>query len=191
MSSINFTESEMASAVARGIRQCVVIGSQPPLHEAFRRSSGPSVQVFAVDEDPLSDSPAIFVPTQFVSETLAAALEKSDFDKLKASLFVWLSGAGYRTVDAVISTLAFIASLPRGSGVVFDYVVERTSLGSLTHTALDALASRILVAGGSVKYLIQPQAVAAMLRGLGFQHVVDMPQEELPVSGGHLVRAVV
>jgi hypothetical protein len=44
---------------------------------------------------------------------------------------------------------------------------------------------------GGVKYLIQPQAVAAMLRGLGFQHIVDLAQEESPLSGGHLVSAVV
>ncbi len=138
------------------------------LREAFKSSPDPTLRVFAVDEEQSSDSPATFVPTQFASETLATALERSDFDKLKASLFIWLGGAGYRTVDAVIASLAFIASLPKGSGVVFDYVAERTSLGSLTHAALDALASRILVAGGSVKYLIQPQAVAAMLRGLGF-----------------------
>jgi hypothetical protein len=76
---------------------------------------------------------------------------------------------------------------------VFDYAVERTatSLGSLTQTALDALASRISVAGGAVQYLIQPQAVAALLRGLGFQNIVDLAQEELPASGGHLVSALV
>jgi O-methyltransferase involved in polyketide biosynthesis len=119
------------------------------------------------------------------------ALEKSNFDKRKASLFVWLGGVGYRTVEAALASLAFIASLPKGSGVVFDYAVERTSLGSLTHTALDALASRILVAGGSVKYLIQPQAVEAMLRGLGFQQIVDLVQEGLPDCGGHLVSALV
>jgi O-methyltransferase involved in polyketide biosynthesis len=189
MSAINFAKTELAAAIARGVRQCVVIGSRP-LCEAFNSSPSQSLQVFAVDEEQPSDSPATFVSTQFASETLATALEKSDFDKLKASLFVWLGGAGYRTVDAVISALAFIASLPRGSGVVFDYAVERTSLGSMTHTALDALASRIASAS-SVKYLIQPQAVAALLRGLGFQQIVDLAQEELPVSGGHLVSAVV
>jgi O-methyltransferase involved in polyketide biosynthesis len=145
----------------------------------------------AVDEERPSGSPATFVPTQFASETLATALETSDFDKRKASLFVWLGGAGYRTMDAVIAALAFIGSLPGGSAVVFDYAVERTSLGSLTHTALDALASRILVTGGSVKYLIQPQAVAAMLRGCGFQRIMDLAQEELRASGGHLVSAAV
>lgn len=124
-------------------------------------------------------------------EPLAMALERSAFDKQKASLFIWLGAAGYRTAEAVIEGLAFIASLPRGSGVVFDYAVERTSLGLLTHTALDALASRISVTGGSIKYLIQPQAVAAMLRGLGFQRIVDLGQEELPVGGRHLVSAAV
>jgi len=190
MSAINFTKAELAAAIARGVRQCVVIGSRPPLCEAFENSPSQSLQVFAVDEEQPSDSPATFVSTQFASETLATALEKSDFDKLKASLFIWLGGAGYRTVDAVISALAFIASLPRGSGVVFDYAAERTSLGSMTHTALDALASRISLPG-SVKYLIQPQAVSALLQGLGFQQIVDLAQEELPLSGGHLVSAVV
>jgi O-methyltransferase involved in polyketide biosynthesis len=191
MSSINFTKTELAAAIARGVRQFVTIGSRQPLGEAFNGPTEQTLQVFAVDEDPQSDPAATFVSTQFASEGLAAALEKSDFDKRKASLFVWLGGAGYRTFDAVIASLAFIASLPTGSGVVFDYAAERISLGSLTQTALDALASRILVAGGSVKYLIQPQAVAALLRGLGFQQILDLAQDGLPVSGGHLVSAVV
>jgi O-methyltransferase involved in polyketide biosynthesis len=191
VSFINFTKAELSAAMARGVRQCVVIGSRLPLCEAFQNPTQQNLRVFAVDEERPSGSPATFVPTQFASEALATALEKSDFDKRKASLFVWLGGAGYRTMDAVIAALAFIASLPGGSGVVFDYAVERTSLGSLTHTALDALASRILVTGGSVKYLIQPQAVAAMLRGCGFQRIVDLAQEELRASGGHLVSAAV
>jgi hypothetical protein len=189
MNVIHFTRSELAAAIARGVRQCVVIGSRPLSREAFESSPDRSLRVFAVDEERPCDSPATFVPTEFAFETLAAALEKSGFDKLKASLFVWLGGAGYRTIDAVFAGLVFIASLPRGSGVLFDYAVERTSLGSLTHTALDALASRVSSAG-SVKYLIQPQAVAAMLRGLGFQQIVDLAQDETPVSGGHFVSAV-
>lgn len=192
MSSVNFTKAELAAGIVRGVRQCVVIGSRhQPWREALQRPSEQTLQVLAVGEDPQSESPATLIPTQFASEALATALEKSNFDKRKASLFVWLGGAGYRTVEAALASLAFIASLPKGSGVVFDYAVERASLGSLTHTALDALASRILVAGGSVKYLIQPQAVEAMLRGVGFQQIVDLVQEGLPDCGGHLVSALV
>jgi O-methyltransferase involved in polyketide biosynthesis len=191
MSAINFAKGELASAVARGVRQCVVIGARQPLRNAFKTAGERTLRMFSVAEAPQPDSPATFVQTEFASEALATVLEKSDFDKQKASLFVWLGGAGYSTADAAIASLAFIATLPKGSGVVFDYVAERAPLGSLTHTALDALASRIAMAGGNVKYLIQPQAVAAMLRGLGFQHIVDLAQEGLSVSGEHLVSAIV
>jgi O-methyltransferase involved in polyketide biosynthesis len=192
MNSINFIKAELAAAIARGVRQCVVIGSwQQPWSEVLQSSLDRTSKVFALDKNPQSDSLATFVPTQFGSEALATALEKSGFDKQKGSLFVWLGGASYRTVEAALASLAFIASLPRGSGVVFDYSVERASLGSLTHTALDALASRMMMAGGGVKYLIQPQAVATMLRGLGFEQIVDLVQEGLPDCGEHLVTALV
>lgn len=187
MSSIHFIKTELAAALARGVRQCVVVGSRPLLQEAFKSSPDQSFQVFTVDEEHSSVSLGTFVPTQLASEALATALERSDFDKRKASLFIWLGGPAYRTVDAVIAGLAFIGSLPGGSGVLFDYAAERTSLRTVAHTALDALASRICMAG-TVKYLIQPQAVMAMLRGLGFQHVVDFSKS---ASGGHLVSAVV
>ncbi len=173
MSSVAFIRTQLAAAIARGVRQCVVVGSRPLACGALENSPDGSLHLFTVEQE----------------EPLAEKLETAAFDKGKASLFLWLGDAGYRTVEAVMGGLAFIASLPRGSEVVFDYAVERTSIRSLTHTALDALASRILSAE-SVKYLIQPQAVAAMLRGLGFRQVVDLAVEELPV-GGHLVSAVV
>lgn len=186
MSSIHFIKTELAAALARGVRQCVVVGSRPLFQEAFKSSPDRSFHVFTVDEEHSSVSPGTFVPTRLASEALATTLQISDFDKRKVSLFIWLGDAGYRTIDAVMAGLSFIASQPRGSGVVFDYAKERTSLGTVAHT-LDALASRICLAG-TLKYLIDPQAVAAMLRGLGFRQIVDLAQS---VSGGHLVSAVV
>ncbi len=188
MSSINFAAAELASALARGVRQCVVIGS---FGGALKSSPGPCLRVFAVGEEQPSDLEATFVPTQFASEALASALEKSEFDKKKAALFIWLGCSGYRTLDTAVASLAFIASLPRGSGVVFDYLAEHTSLGSLAHSALDALASRICLAGDGITHFIQPQALTAMLRSLGFQQIVDLTQQEQPLTGTHLVSAMV
>jgi len=185
MSAVHLLKTELMAAFARGVRQYVVVGSGPLFKEAFKSSPDQNIQVFTVDKQ--QTSPATFVPAQFASEALATMPEKSDFDKRRTSLFIWLGDSGYRTVDAVIASLAFIASLPAGSGVVFDYVVQRTSLQTVAHTALDALASRICIAG-ALKYLIQPQAVAAMLNGLGFRQIVDLAQS---VSGDHLVSAVV
>jgi O-methyltransferase involved in polyketide biosynthesis len=171
MSLVQFTRKELASALARGVRQCVIIG-RPALREALADSAGSGLRVISVEE--------------LAAETLATELEQSGFDKLKAGLFVWLGGTGYRTVDAVIGSLAFIASLPKGSGVVLDYVEERASFGD---RALDALASRLGTAGGSVKYLIQPQAVRALLRGVGFREIVDLAGGE--ATAGRLVSALV
>jgi O-methyltransferase involved in polyketide biosynthesis len=189
MSEINFIKTELAAALARGVRQCVLIASRPLLTEAITTQPDPDFQVFVVTEDSVSDPSATFVPTSFASERLATALEKSDFDRLKSSLFIWLGGAGYRAVDGVMSTLAFIASLPKGSGVLFDYVADRTSLGSLPETALDALASRISLPVGGVKHLIQPQAVEALLHGLGFRQIVDFAKQDLHFASGHLISA--
>ncbi len=175
MSTVTFIKNELASAIARGVRQCVVIGS--PLHDILKGAPEQNLRLFTVHESQ--------------SRGLPSTLETAGFDKRKPSLFVWFGSAGFRTVEAVLSGLSFIASLPGGSGVVFDYAVERTSRELPAHTALDALASRVEL-GDRVKYLIQPQAVAAMLRGLGFQQIVDLAQSEAPASGGgHLVSATV
>ena len=190
MRHINFIKSELAAAIARGVGQCVVIASTQTAQEAFSHFPDPTLRVFLVDEGAASNPPGTFVPTQFASETLAAALERSDFDTLKASLFVWLGGAGYRAAEGVMATLAFIGSLPKGTGVVFDYVAERTSPAAPRDAALDALASHISLPAGRIKHLIQPQAVAAMLYGLGFRQVVDLAKQEL-LSEGHLVSAVI
>jgi len=157
--------------------------------EAFSAQPDPALQVFVVDEVYVSNPSATFIPTRFASEPLATALEKSDFDKFKSSLFIWLGGAGYRALDGVMSSFAFIASLPKGTGVVFDYVADRTSLGTLPETALDALASRISLPVGGVKQVIQPQAVAALLKGVGFRQVVDLAKQELHLDSEHLISA--
>lgn len=188
MNLTGFIRNELGNAIARGVRQCVVIGSKVP-RETFEKSSEQPVRVFAVSEEQGADLFATFVRTQFGSESLATALGRSSFDRLRVTLFVWLGGA-YRTFDAAISTLAFIASLPRESAVLFDYAAERSST-SPVETALDALASRICANGDAIKHLIQPQAVAAMLRGLGFRSVVDLPQGDLRFNSAHLVSAVV
>ena len=93
-------------------------------------------------------------------------------------------------MDAALASIAFMASLPRESGVILDYMVERTSPGSLMHTALDALASRLEMVGGRIKHLTDPAAVAAMLRGVGFRTIVDQVTEERSIRGRHLVSAL-
>jgi O-methyltransferase involved in polyketide biosynthesis len=182
------TSSELAAAIARGVRQLVFIGTQKNAALPVETPAHGSLQLYAVDEEEPVNSDATFVPTQFETEGLASALSRSSFDKLKTTLFIWLGDARYRTADAALSTLSFIASLPKGTGVIFDYAAERSSAASFAGTALDALASRISCSG-AVKLLVQPQAVAAMIRGLGFGQMTDHPDDDLVPAMGHIVTA--
>jgi hypothetical protein len=76
MSVINFTKTELAAAIARGVRQCVVIGwRQQPWREGLQGSLEQTLKVFAVDEDPQSDSPATFVRTQFALLSKCGAIK--------------------------------------------------------------------------------------------------------------------
>ncbi len=45
MNSLHFAETEWAAALARGVRQCVVIGSRPLVCAGFREHSGPNRSV--------------------------------------------------------------------------------------------------------------------------------------------------
>ncbi|MFL6450409.1 MAG: hypothetical protein ACJ746_22415 [Bryobacteraceae bacterium] len=186
----HLTRLELDSALKRGVRQLVYIGAPQAAPQNLPHPPVGSLQLFAVDEREPTGSPLRFVPTKFESEDLSAALSRSTFDTLKASLFIWLGDARYRTREAALATLSFIASLPKGSGVIFDYA-ERGPRACFAGTALDALASRVSCAGDAVKYLIQPQAVAALVRGLGFGHMTDHIDEELSPCEGHIVSAVV
>src|SRR3954470_8634710 len=179
------TGNVLASALERGVRQLVFIGPQKTAPEGAAERPDTVLQLFAVDEREPAAEAVTFVPTRFESEGIATALARSNFDKFKASLFIWFGDASYRTQEAALSTLSFIASLPKGSGVVFDYVAEHRTSGAAAGTALDVLASKVSCATGVIKYMIQPQAVAAMLRGLGFGHMTDHIDDDLSLLDRH------
>ncbi len=174
MMAMSFIWEQIRAALARGVQQCVVVGSQAWQDLALTPALEPGLQLFNVRN------------AQARPESLAQALEESRFDKEKPGLFIWLGDAGFQTIDAVMGGLSFIASLPHGTGVVLDYAAERSSLRTTARTALDALASCIPSASGE-KFLIEPQAVAAMLHGFGFRQIADVTEDLL--CGGHLVSA--
>ena len=152
MSLLDFTKNALTAAMARGVHQCIVIGSSASVPE--------TLQVFAVNE--------------ITSDTLPSALKESNFDEQEPSLILWLGGKGYKTIEAMIDSLRFIASLPKGTGLLLNY------------SALSTLASKFSDAGGTVKSLIDPQAVKALLLGVGFHEIEDFPGDLR-----HLVTALV
>src|SRR5262249_48221274 len=135
------TEMALERAASRGVAQFVVVGAG--LDTFAYRNPYEAVHVFEVDHpatqewkrDLLSKaaiavpSSMTFAPVDFERQTLAEGLALAGFDDGAPAFFSWLGVTMYLTADAFSATLDFIARRPPASGVVFDYAVDRKSLG--------------------------------------------------------------
>jgi methyltransferase (TIGR00027 family) len=181
-----YAEDQLAAAVERGATQYVVLGAG--LDTYAYRNSYPGLRVFEVDH-PLTQtwkrdrlaaagiatpSSLTFVSTDFEAQTLSSVLRDSGFQTGEVSFFSWLGVTPYLTAEAAMASLAFIGSMPVGTGVVFDYAVERSSLNTAEQMAMDALASRVARAGEPFRLFIDPRALEGMLRAAGFHIIEDL-----------------
>ena len=208
-----FAEDALAAAVARGVRQLVVLGAGLDTC-AYRTSLGERLRIFEVDQPAtqawkrrlLADAeipmpPALtFVPVDFERETLAGALAGAGFDAAQPTFFTWLGVVPYLTEQAVLSTLGFIAGLSGGAHVVFDYANPPAE--SDPHAAgREALAARVAAAGEAFRSDFETDALHARLAALGFREIEDLGPAAIleryfagkggrpPERGGHIVRA--
>lgn len=186
-----FAEDELAETVQRGVRQCVVLGAG--LDTFAYRNPFADLRVIEADHPatqrwkrdllrsagiaiPASMS---FVAVDFARQSLAEELDRAGFRSGEVTFFSWLGVVPYLTREAAFGTLRWIASLPAGSGVVFDYAVSRSKLGLVERTALDALSSRVARAGEPFQLFFEPEELARALGEMGFHHLEDLGAAEI------------
>jgi methyltransferase (TIGR00027 family) len=188
-----FAEDEMSRAVACGAAQYVILGAGLDTFAYRNPHSESALRVFEVDFPAtqewkrrqlaaagISIPPSVtYAPVDFERQTLPEGLQQAGFDPQKAAFFSWLGVVMYLTEQTVMSTLGFIASLPAGSGVVFDFAVPRSSLNMAGQLALDALSRRVSAAGEPFQTFFDPTALAERLRGMGFHSVEDLGADEM------------
>jgi methyltransferase (TIGR00027 family) len=141
-----------------------------------------------------------FAPIDFERETLAKGLEAAGFNPAEQSFFTWLGVVPYLTEEAVWSTLAFIASLPNGAHVVFDYRDPPASLPAEGRARHERSAARVAKVGEAWLSYFEADELRGKLMALGFSEVEDLcpPQIaaryfpnralSLPDKGGHILR---
>jgi methyltransferase (TIGR00027 family) len=188
-----FAEDELARAIQQGARQYVILGAGLDTF-AYRNPYPEDVlRVFEVDypatqawkrERLAAASIAVpgsltFAAVDFESQTLAAGLAAAGFASDQRTFFSWLGVTPYLAPETVLATLRFIASLPQGSGVVFDYGLAPSSLSPAQRLVFDALARRVAAAGEPWQAFFEPAQLDRELRQMGFGEVDDLGEQEI------------
>jgi len=209
-----FAEDALAVAVKRGVRQLVVLGAGLDTY-AYRNPFGDRLRIFEVDHPatqawkrqllheaaiPMPSS-LTFVPVDFERQTLAERLAATSFDRTQQTFFTWLGVVPYLKKEAIWSTLAFIATLPNGAHVVFDYADPPASLSPEIRAKHERRARRVADLGEAWVSYFEPDRLHANLVAVGFSEIEDLGPAQivaryfpgragsLPDKGGHVIRA--
>jgi methyltransferase (TIGR00027 family) len=182
-----FAEDALAAAVARGVRQYVILGAG--LDTFAYRNPHRDLRVFEVDhpatqawkrqrigEAALAVPPALtFVPIDFASQALFTELGRHGFDGASQAFFSWLGVTMYLEPDVVLETLRAIAMASLGNAVAFDY-----RIASPEHSgAAVRLAARVALAGEPFRSTFEPHALAAELRRCGYEQIEDLAADAI------------
>ena len=186
-----YAEDELARAIALGVTQYVVLGAG--LDTFAYRNPHPGLRVFEVDHPATQDwkreqlqaagiaipSSLTFVPIDFEQQTIADALKHSAFNPDAAAFFSWLGVTPYLTREACLTTLGLIATMPAGSGVVFDFALDPALLNAGQRQALAALSERVARYGEPFQLFFDPGKLQEELLDLGFHRTEFLQGKEL------------
>jgi len=140
-----------------------------------------------------------FAPVDFERQTLDAGLKAAGFDPAQQSFFTWLGVVPYLTEEAIWLTLGFVAGLPGGAHVVFDYSDPPDSFSPEARLAYDLRSSRVKAVGERWVSHFEPAALHAKLTELGFSEIEELGPSQIRAryfpgrsgsdKGGHILRA--
>lgn len=207
-------EEALNAAVKAGATQLVVLGAGLDTL-AYRTPLADRLRIFEVDfpatqarkRDMLAEAgiavpdTLTYVGVDFERETLADALKAAGLAAAERSFFSWLGVVPYLTEAAIFSTLDYIAGLPGGGEVVFDYVNPAASVAAASRAANRALAERVAAAGERFQSYFDTAPLCAKMSATGFRPVDDVgpdriaarfyPESEraAPARGGHIMQA--
>lgn len=211
---MRFAEDALAKAVGHGVRQLVILGAGLDTY-AYRSPFGDCLRIFEVDHPatqawkrqrlaeaaiPLPNW-LTFVPLDFEHESLPDRLLSAGFNPEQQAFFTWLGVVPYLTEPAVSSTLSYIASLPNGSHVVFDYSNPPASYSQRMLISHNKRASRVAKLGEPFVSHFETEKLHNKLRTLGYVHIEDLGPPQIAKrfysnstvsfskSGGHVLHA--
>ena len=188
-----FAEDELAAAVARGVRQYVVLGAGLDTFAYRNPFVASGLRVYEVDHPATQawkreqlhaaeiaiPATAVHVAANFERQTLTEALAATNFRFDRPAFFSWLGVVQYLTDRAFDDTMRSVSSMPTGSGIAIDYAVRRSLLNEKERIALDALSARVARMGEPFRLFFDPGQLADRLRGMGLCKIEDLGREQM------------
>jgi methyltransferase (TIGR00027 family) len=189
-------EDRLAAAVARGLRQAVVLGAGLDTLALRNPHRDAGLKVYEVDHPltqawkrerlaaaGLADAELHFTPVDFERQDFMAELGKSGFDREAPAFFLWLGVVPYLSRAAIEATLAAMARGP--AEVVFDYGEPPEAFDAARRAWLETFLAHLAALGEPLLSHFHPAAAAALLRQAGFAEVEDFgPHEMARYLGG-------
>lgn len=186
-----YAEDQLPTAIAAGSEQYVILGAG--LDTFAYRNPYNRLKVFETDHPATQEwkryllaqalieiPPSLsFVPIDFEKQSLAEALAQSTFDFARPAFFSWLGVTPYLTLEAFRATIHAIASMPKASGVTFEYVLNRSLLSFREKMAFDQIAERVAQAGEPFQLFFSPDEMQQELRRAGFNRIEELATDEI------------
>jgi len=150
-----------------------------PAPTAWRVAGQEEVQAILGEKDN-HDAPWLaFTPVDFEREETGQALAGAGFSSAEPAFVAWLGVSMYLDPDSEARTLAWAASLARGSAVVFDYGVVPQALTERERKGLEILARRTAEHGEPWKSQHDPALYTGRLESMGFSRVEHFGPDEI------------
>lgn len=184
-------EDEIARRYNEGVDQYVILGAG--LDTFAYRHTYRGLKVFEVDQPSTQQlkkqrlaaagivppSSLTFVPFDFLKHTLADVLTAAGFQRQRPAVFAWLGVVMYLEPRDVDATLSYVASLPAGTSIVFDYAMPPESFSILARMFYRRMLDRLDEYGEPWKSFLQPDPLRAKLLSMGFTNVEDLGGKEM------------
>jgi methyltransferase (TIGR00027 family) len=187
-----YTEDALRDAIARGIRQYVIIGAGFDSFALRSPAFANGVPVFEIDQSAtqalkrqrLSECgvpiPASLhlIAANLAEDDLGAALSRTPYDPGRPAFFSWLGVTMFLPREANLETLRAIARIGApGSELAFTYLDERIFASNSESFRQMQAANR--ASGEPFHSGFDPDHLGELLRSVGMELLIDLSDEQL------------
>ncbi|MCC7258909.1 MAG: class I SAM-dependent methyltransferase [Gammaproteobacteria bacterium] len=180
-----FAEDELATALAAGTRQYVILGAGLDSFAWRQPPEAPALTIYEVDhpdtqrwkQERLRSAGLAapgnlrFVPADLGRASLAHALAAAGFDAGAPAFFTWVGVTYYLERAAFLDTLRFIGSAGPPGQVVFDVALRGAAVAVEHREFTDGMTRYLEQAGEPWRLDCEPGELQRELHGLGFDSV--------------------